>query len=64
MRTVLAGGMERCLTRGQCKDQPAMTRINRLEPENVAKEGTICFRIFAINNDVRAMDHLPLLDAP
>src|SRR5713226_7915922 len=38
-----------------------MARIHRLETEVVAEEGAVRFRIFAVNNDMSATDHLPLL---
>src|SRR2546428_8695994 len=50
------------LPRRQRKEQPTMARIHRLEPENVPEEGAVGFRIFTVNNDVSARDHLPLLE--
>src|SRR5882762_11388805 len=61
MRTILSGRVECGFPRRQRKDQPAVARIHRLEPENVAEEGAVRFCIFAVNNDVSARDHLPLL---
>src|SRR6266403_1060910 len=60
-RAILSGRVECGFPRRQRKDQPAVARIHRLEPENVAEEGAVRFCIFAVNNDVSARDHLPLL---
>src|SRR5260370_13254912 len=64
VRTVLTCRMECSLTRWQREDQPAMACIHRLEPENVPEEGAIRFRIFAVNNDVSARNHVHLLETP
>src|SRR5713226_7603007 len=61
MRAILSGRVECCFSWRQRKDQPAMACIHRLEPENVAEEGAVRFRIFTVNNDVSARDHLHLL---
>src|SRR5258707_1603648 len=61
MRAILSGRVECGLPRWQREDQPAMTCIHGLEPENVPEEGAVRFCIFAVNNDVSAGNHLPLL---
>src|SRR6266852_994720 len=61
MRPVLTSRVECGFRRWHRKDQPAMACIHRLEPENVPEEGAVRFRIFAVNNDVSAGDHLLLL---
>src|SRR5260370_31727341 len=61
MGTILRGRVECGLSRGQPKDEPTMARIHRLEPEDVAEEGAVRFRIFSVNNDVSARDHPHLL---
>ena len=40
------------------EDEPAMTCIDRGKPENIAEECTIRFCVFAVDDDVRANDHL------
>src|SRR6266849_6336055 len=41
-----------------------MARVHKLETKLVAEEGAVRFRIFAVDNDVSARDHLHLLEAP
>jgi hypothetical protein len=45
--------------RGQGEYQPAMTRVDRLEPENVVKECAVRIRVLAVNNHVSARNHCP-----
>jgi hypothetical protein len=40
--------MDRGLSWWQCEDQPAMSGIYVFEAEKIAKERTVCLRIFAV----------------
>src|SRR6266849_2221018 len=59
--TILIGRVECGFRRRQREDQPAMTRIHRLEPENVTEEGAVRFGVLTVDNYVSARNHLPLL---
>src|SRR5260370_8204936 len=61
MRTILTGRVEGCFPGRKRKDQPSMARIRRPETEVGAEEGSVRFRILAVNDDVSARDHLLLL---
>src|SRR5712692_5170239 len=58
--TILIGRVECGFRRRQREDQPAMTRIHRLEPENVAEKGAVRLRVLTVDNYVSARNHLPL----
>ena len=57
LREWVLGGMKGRLRRRHRKNQPALADIDRAKFENVAKEGAICFRIFAVKKNVRSDDH-------
>src|SRR5713226_2111105 len=59
--TILIGRVECGFRRRQGEDQPAMTRIHRLEPENVTEKGAVRFGVLTVDNYVSARNHLPLL---
>jgi hypothetical protein len=48
------------VSRRQREDQPAVTRVHGLEPENVAEEGAVRFGVLTVDNDVSARNHLRL----
>src|ERR1700720_3519130 len=52
--TIFFGRVESRFSRRQREDQPAMSRIHRLEPENVAEERAVRIGVFAVNNYVSA----------
>jgi hypothetical protein len=58
--TIFFSRVECRFSRRQREDQPAMTRINELESENVAEKYTVCFGVFTVNDYVSARNHLPL----
>src|SRR5712692_5267138 len=59
--TILIGRVECGFCRRQSEDQPAMTRIHGLEPENVAEKCAVRFGVLTVDNYVSARNHLPLL---
>src|SRR4051794_2470159 len=52
MCAVIARWMDCGLSRRQCEDKPAMTGIDVFKAEDIAEEGAVRLRIFAIENDV------------
>jgi hypothetical protein len=54
---MLIGRVECGFGRRQCEDEPAMARIDGLEPEDVAKECAVRIGVFAVENYVSARDH-------
>src|ERR1700694_1179023 len=54
---VFVGGMKGNLCRGQAEDQPAATRIDRAEPEDVIEELAIRIDIAAVHDHVSSADH-------
>src|ERR1700730_2946791 len=54
---MLIGRVECGFGRRQGEDEPAMARIDRLEPEDVAEEGAVCLGVFAVEDYVSARDH-------
>jgi hypothetical protein len=59
--TIFIGRMECGFCRRQGEDQPAVARIDGLEPEDVAEEGAVRLGVFAVEDYVSAGDHLHLL---
>ena len=45
------------LRRRQFEDQPAIMCVNIAELEHVLEQGTVCFRIPGVNDDVSTIDH-------
>src|SRR5437764_13458063 len=39
------------------ENQPAVAGINMMKAQHVFEEGSICFRVFTVNNYVCAVDH-------
>src|SRR5262249_5453115 len=58
VRTILFGRVKCGFSRRQREDQPAMARINELEPEHLAEECSVRFSVFTVNNYVSARNHL------
>jgi hypothetical protein len=58
--TILFGRMESSLAWWKCKDQPAVSGIDGLEAEYVAKERAIGLGVLAIDDYVGARDHAVL----
>jgi hypothetical protein len=59
--TGLIRGVECGFCRRQGEDQPSMACIHGFEPEDVAEESAVRLGVFAVDDDVRARDHLHLL---
>src|SRR5712692_4450214 len=59
--TILFGGMECGFCRRQGEDQPASTRVHRLEAEDVAEKCAVRIGVFTVDDYVSARNHLPLL---
>src|SRR5437762_4629588 len=59
VRTILIGRVECGLSQRQCKDEPAVSRIRKFEPEDVTKKCAVSIGVFAIENYVSARNHLP-----
>ena len=57
MAIILFGRMEGCFGWRQGEYQPAMAGIDRHQTQHIAKEGAVCLRILAINDDMCARDH-------
>src|SRR5258705_10737981 len=57
--TIFIGRVECGFCRRQGEDQPAMTSIDGLEPEDIAEECAICLGVFAVEDYVSARDHMP-----
>ena len=55
--TIFAGRVECGLCGRQGEDQPAVTCIDGLEPEDVAEEGAVRIGVFAVEDYVSARDH-------
>ena len=55
--TIFLVGMERGLGRRQSKNQPSMAGIHRFESEDIPEECAICFRVFAVHDDMRTEDY-------
>jgi hypothetical protein len=58
VNAIFGGGVKCGFCRRQSKDQPTMTRINGLKPEDVAEECAVSLGVFAVDDDVSARDHL------
>ena len=54
---VFIAGMNRNLRWRQSKNQPAVTRINMMKPQNVFEECAVGVRILTVNDYVRSIDH-------
>src|SRR6185437_1817678 len=54
---ISAAGMDSHLCRRQTKDQPIVTKIHRGPFQNVAKESAISVRVFAVEKEMRSVDH-------
>lgn len=57
LHEVAASGMNAYFSGRQLEDEPSAARIDRTKVEDVAKEGAVRFRIFAVEQQVRAVDH-------
>lgn len=57
LHEVAASRMNAYFSGRQLEDEPSAARIDRTKVEDVAKEGAVRFRIFAIEHQVRAVDH-------
>src|SRR5437879_3338536 len=55
--TIFVGRVECGFCGRQGEDQPAVTRIDGLESENVAEEGAVCLGVFAVEDYVSARNH-------
>jgi hypothetical protein len=51
-------------SRRQGEDQPAMTRVNKSETEDIAEKCAIRISVLTVDNHVSANDHLPLRKPP
>src|ERR1022692_14857 len=49
---------------GQGEDQPAMTRINGFETEDIAEKCAVRLGVLTVENYVSAKNHLSLLNGP
>src|SRR5260370_41459647 len=58
--TLLIGRVECGFCRRQGEDQPAMTRIHGLEPEDVAEKCAVRLGVLTVDNYVSARNHLRL----
>jgi hypothetical protein len=61
---VLLGGMHRHFRRRQREDEPSVARVHGFKSQDIAEEGTISLRIFAVDNYMRAKDHGLYLFSP
>src|SRR5208337_4953057 len=59
--TILIGRVECSFCRRQGEDQPAVTRINGFEAEDVAEKCAVRLGVLTVDNYVSARNHLPLL---
>jgi len=57
MPIISLAGMEGSLCRRQAEDQPSMPSIHECKSQNVAKEGAVRLRVFAVDDYVRTVDH-------
>ncbi len=57
MTIVFFAGMKGGFCRRESEDQPAVTGIDGSESQHIAKEGAVCLRILAVDDDMRTRNH-------
>lgn len=57
LHEVAASWMNSHFSGRQLEDEPSAARIDRAKIQDVAEEGAVRFRIFAVEHQVRAVDH-------
>jgi ribosomal protein L34 len=61
LHEISIGRVHRQFRRWKREYQPAVAKIDRTKPQNVAKERTVGFRVFAVQHEVRAPNHAATL---